>query len=339
MGFKLNNFYKKTNKKPSPLSNYGQKREVPNKLNPSGLIDKKKENLDLTKTRKAPNKLDPFGLFDLPLDPLTGAAKFGFDYFNPNKKKKNLAIPPLDGQKFIGPDFGELNIDNSGDEFTPELNDLISNRENLVKGTNEYLINQNKINELMGNEKRYQVDEPVNTESVIQSEPSDTVTSTITGEPVNVMDRGQMRAARRADRLERKEIRKGALTPGQARRLQKNKDVISRETRDRTKMGDVVQSVGSLFKKSPMNANKPVGAVGLDEVVVKASNKKSRVKHRLSKTRKKKNEATGAKKERLEKREQRLMKRRDKNTEKAAKDTSKGKKVYSKKEGKQKRGK
>tara|TARA_R110001599_G_scaffold327423_1_gene540374 strand:- start:62 stop:1000 length:939 start_codon:yes stop_codon:yes gene_type:complete len=312
MGFKLNNFYKKTNKEPSPL----------NLEFFTNSLTKAKKFVDdgVSSVQSLNGKLTPY----VP------------DVIN---QKKLNTLNKLDGEN-IGRPAGPPPVDNSGVEFTPELNDLISKREKLVPGTNEYLINQNKINELMGSKKRYKVDEPVNIEpAVTQSEPSDTVTSTITGEPVNVMDRGQIRAARRADRLERKEIRKGRLTPGQARRLQKNKDVISRETRDRTKMGDVVQSVGSLFKKSPMNANKPVGAVGLDEVVVKASDKKSRVKHRLSKTRKKKNEATGAKKERLEKREQRLMKRRDKNTEKAAKDISKGKKVYSKKEGKEKRGK
>lgn len=253
------------------------------------------------------------------------------NYYNPGLTDQNI------GDDGPPPGYEQPPVDDSGVEFTPELNDLISNRENLVKGTNEYLINQNKINELMGNKKRYKVDEPVNTEPAVTQ--NEQTINSITGEPVNVMDRGQIRAARRADRLERKEIRKGRLTPGQARRLQKNKDVISRETQDRTKMGEVVQSVGNLLKKSPMNVNKPVGAVGLDEVIVKGSDKKSRVKHRLSKTRKKKNEATGAKKERLEKREQRLIKRRNKNTEKAAKDTSKGKKVYSKKEGKEKRGK
>ena len=149
------------------------------------------------------------------------------------------------------------------------------------------------------------------TEEANNNSQSDVI-NTITGNAVNVMSRQQRRAGRRQDRLERKEIRKGGLTAGQTRRLAKN------------------QEKAAPIEDSPMNANKPIGAVGLEEVEIQGSNKKTRVKHRLSKTRKKKNEATGAKKERLEKREKRLIKRRDKNI-------GKDKKIYSKKEGKVKR--
>ena len=183
--------------------------------------------------------------------------------------------------------------------------------ESFEKAAQDYNMQQDgNLNPSTEGDTRGQEPEEI-TEEANNNSQSDVI-NTITGNAVNVVSRQQRRAGRRQDRLERKEIRKGGLTAGQTRRLAKN------------------QEKAAPIEDSPMNANKPIGAVGLEEVEIQGSNKKTRVKHRLSKTRKKKNEATGAKKERLEKREKRLIKRRDKNT-------GKDKKIYSKKEGKVKR--
>ena len=141
-------------------------------------------------------------------------------------------------------------------------------------------------------------------------------------------DKKAARLKKRADRIKKRAtkgtgagnlIRKGVAALRGKKGADKDKAVQAQIAANKAKEED-----------SPVNANKTIGAVGLEEVEIQGSNKKTRVKHRLSKTRNKKNEATGAKKERLEKREKRLIKRRDKNI-------GKDKKIYSKKEGKVKR--
>ena len=292
MAFKVKNFYEpKSNESKAPLEG----------ANNSPLHNKwwdtiKKTHSDAWDTIKKPlgHIVDPLGII--------------------NSKNSIMNLGGGNGDQSVEPD--NTNTNNSGTKSYLQAYENADKSkyptfESFEKAAQDYNMQQyGNLNPSTEGDTRGQEPEEIIEEANNNSQ-SDVI-NTITGNAVNVVSRQQRRAGRRQDRLERKEIRKGGLTAGQTRRLAKN------------------QAKAAPIEDSPMNANKPIGAIGLEEVVIQGSGKKTRVKHRLSKTRKKKNKATGAKKERLEKREKRLIKRRDKNI-------GKDKKTYSKKEGKVKR--
>ena len=128
--------------------------------------------------------------------------------------------------------------------WNSELDELAAKRNTLERGSNEYNIVQNRINELSGVSKRYPVDEveeivenPNNVEAIdIAVDP----TSHVPAEGIQVRSRKQKRAARRVARLRAKARNKGSLTEGQSKRLSRN---ISKATgedvayADKTKVG------------------------------------------------------------------------------------------------------
>ena len=137
--------------------------------------------------------------------------------------------------------------------WNSELEELAAKRNGLERGSNEYNIVQNRINELSGVSKRYPVDEveeivenPDNVEALdIAVDP----TQHVPAEGIQVRSRKQKRAARRVARLRAKARNKGGLTEGQSKRLSRN---ISKATGEDVAYADKTK-VGQFLKGKPVD--------------------------------------------------------------------------------------
>ena len=177
----------------------------------------------------------------------------------------------------ISPDFRELIVkNNSGYDgtFNPkkfkvdnstsrsraawnqhgdDLNSLTAAQQKLEdageKGSNQWNINQNKINELYGVPKRH----PVIEEEIVNPDNVEVITDVVDAnahvpaEGINVMSRKQRRAAKRVAKLQAKNRNQGSLTEGQSKKLNRNISKAKGEDvamADRTKLGQIAKQAG-----------------------------------------------------------------------------------------------
>lgn len=179
---------------------------------------------------------------------------------------KNVTVPMaktlagVEDEPIAPPPVEVIEAEPQATVWNSELEELAAKRNTLERGSNEYNIVQNRINELSGVSKRYPVDEveeivenPNNVEALdITVDP----TQHVPAEGIQVRSRKQKRAARRVARLRAKARNKGGLTEGQSKRLSRN---ISKATGEDVAYADKTK-VGQF-----LTGNKPTPTILTDE--------------------------------------------------------------------------